>query len=61
MKSPHSAPSRRRASARSVAPTTQAALTAPMETPVTTRSVTSAPLPAASSITSNKAVIAPHS
>jgi hypothetical protein len=34
---------------------------APMETPVTPRRLTSLPLPIASSITSNKAVIAPHS
>ena len=43
------------------APTTQAALIAPMETPVTALSVTAWPLPIASSISSSSAVIAPYS
>src|SRR5262249_15385347 len=61
VKSSHSALSRARASALLFAPTTQAALIDPIDTPVTTLSAMRRPCSANSSINSSRAFKAPHS
>src|SRR5262249_52850471 len=61
VKSSHSALSRARASALLFAPTTQAALIDPIDTPVTTLSAIRRPCAANSSLNSSRAFKAPHS